>query len=666
MTLRTKSLLIFIAFGIAPMLVLGVVNYLNGARAVERLLREDAEGRASYSARKIEAAVGTGEARLAAWASSPEIRAYLRSPAETAVPSSAAKSARPAPSTIGASPPVVTRSSVPAGVRAAAGNLLLDDQNHFESLTLLDQDGRALFRAEVTRNTDGTGDGQREVHFVTEDIPSSAVRADQRVWAATEANSLRAPVSYEPYGACVRSTFPIFDEGQTRKAAGALVAEIRLGALVEEITEANAGGTPLKAAPHVIALDNPTGRIIYHTGGALGTQPVAVALPAFAGVAARMRARADGASEFYDAPGGDRWLAAFRQVGGLDASVAVARDYTAAAAGVRRAGAISLALPFVAGAAALLLLVWITGRASERIERVAEGAAAIARGDLGQRIDVAASGETKVLAESFNLMSDRLRDHIAREAETKQFESFMRLSAMLTHDLKNSITGLSMLVNNMERQFHRAEFRADAISSLREATDKLRRIVARLNEPVKSLSGEYRRSARETDLVPVINRVVAVNAAPSAALYKIETRLPATLPATVEPERIENVVENLVINALEAMGTEGGRLTIEAGTLEDGHIFLSVADTGRGMSAEFVNSRLFRPFATTKTKGIGLGLFTCREIVETHGGRLEVESQPGVGTRFRVVLPSNLFSTRDRPRHPQKGAVAASRNERGA
>jgi signal transduction histidine kinase len=214
---------------------------------------------------------------------------------------------------------------------------------------------------------------------------------------------------------------------------------------------------------------------------------------------------------------------------------------------------------------------------------------------------------------------------------------------MISHDLKNAIAGLSMLVSNMERQFHREEFRADAIESLREATEKLKRTVSRLSEPAKSMSGEYRLAARPTDLVPIIRRVLAINAEPSRPLYDIEARLPETLIAPVGAERIENVVENLVINALEAMGAKGGRLTVEAGTLEGDLVFISVADTGIGMSEEFIETRLFRPFSTTKNKGIGLGLFTCHEIVEAHGGRLEVESRVGVGTRFRVVLPSRLF-----------------------
>jgi signal transduction histidine kinase len=224
-----------------------------------------------------------------------------------------------------------------------------------------------------------------------------------------------------------------------------------------------------------------------------------------------------------------------------------------------------------------------------------------------------------------------------------------------------------MLVTNMEKQFHREEFRADAIDSLREATEKLKRTVARLSEPAKSLSGEYRIAARPTDLVEVIRRVLDINAEPTRPLYEIETHLPDKLVATVEPERVENVVENLVINALEAMASKGGgKLTVEAGTMPHDLVFFSVSDTGVGMSEEFIKTRLFRPFSTTKNRGIGLGLFTCREIVETHGGRLEVESSPNAGTRFRVVLPSSLFKSGERHRRPEKVTAASSKSRPSA
>nr|MDQ3804175.1 HAMP domain-containing histidine kinase [Acidobacteriota bacterium] len=308
----------------------------------------------------------------------------------------------------------------------------------------------------------------------------------------------------------------------------------------------------------------------------------------------------------------------------------------------------------------------VAGRAARDLRRITLGAQALAAGDLNQRVETEGMGaETRELAEGFNRMSERLRAHITTTSETRQFESFMRLSAMLSHDLKNAIAGLSLLVTNMEKHIHREEFRAEAISSLRHATDKLRRLVARLSEPVKSLSGEYRREARPTDLVAIIRRVLAANVEPHAPLYELEARLPEQLVATVEPDRIENVIENLVINAVEAMGAAGGKLTVEAGDLEDGLVYFSVTDTGVGMDETFLRTRLYRPFATTKTKGIGLGLYTCREVVEAHGGRLEVESRRGVGTRFRVVLPSRLFISGDRRGRPQKGTVSIGTGEPG-
>jgi signal transduction histidine kinase len=88
------------------------------------------------------------------------------------------------------------------------------------------------------------------------------------------------------------------------------------------------------------------------------------------------------------------------------------------------------------------------------------------------------------------------------------------------------------------------------------------------------------------------------------------------------------------------MTDRGGTLTIEAGQTENGTPMFSVSDTGRGMSRTFIDTRLFRPFSTTKKTGIGLGLYTCREVIKASGGSIEVDSVEGAGTTFRVVLPS--------------------------
>ena len=105
----------------------------------------------------------------------------------------------------------------------------------------------------------------------------------------------------------------------------------------------------------------------------------------------------------------------------------------------------------------------------------------------------------------------------------------------------------------------------------------------------------------------------------------------------VDPAQIQSVVTNLVLNATDAVGSRGG-VKVET-SRRDGWIVLSVADNGCGISAEFFRDSLFRPFQTTKKRGIGIGMFQSKAIVEAHRGTIHVESETGKGTTFRVYLP---------------------------
>jgi signal transduction histidine kinase len=307
-------------------------------------------------------------------------------------------------------------------------------------------------------------------------------------------------------------------------------------------------------------------------------------------------------------------------------------------ADARRAGWTGLiaALSLATLSAGLLTRHW--QRKALGIERVSEGVEAIARGQLDHRIELRSSDDLRPLADNLGLMTKQLREQIAREAETRQFQSFVRLSAILTHDLKNAIEALSLTVANMERHFDNKDFRADAMKSVTGATDNLRALVQRLSHSVTTLSGEHKRP-QPVDLVPMLLRVIAMVAEPASGKHEIKIDLPESLFALVDVERMNKVVENLIINGLEAMSNKG-TLSIEAGATSENKPFFSVSDTGEGMSQRFIEDRLFRPFATTKKKGVGLGLYTCREVVLANGGSIAVESREDVGTTFTVVLPS--------------------------
>ena len=121
---------------------------------------------------------------------------------------------------------------------------------------------------------------------------------------------------------------------------------------------------------------------------------------------------------------------------------------------------------------------------------------------------------------------------------------------------------------------------------------------------------------------------------PGVELVKELHPLPKVI---VDPEQFRNVVTNLLLNASEAVGSNG-QIRIETSQRE-AKVLLSVADNGCGMSADFLRDSLFRPFQTTKKRGLGIGMFQSKMIVEAHRGNIEVESQPGKGTKFGVFLP---------------------------
>lgn len=648
MNLRTKLVIVFAALSLLPLAVVCLLQYRAGAGVVESLLRERAADRTERVASGVEQIIEAQQRRLLELGQSEPLRDYAQRRAHAAAaaqaPDAAASSAAPG-----------ADADVPPAVRDRFADYFADGRDYLQAVTYIDRPGTPAFRVKAA---EGGG-----LVFQTSDFVTNEVHYDRHIWEGKEpAEALRSGVTQESYGAALRITAPV-GEAQPlsldNHPPGAVVVEFKLSNVLRDADGAEPAAASAPARRSLLALHNATDKVVYHTNEALRHQSAAGAMPYFAGVAARMKAGESG-SGFYETTEGETQLASFRQVGGLDLSLAASEDYAGAVAPVRRAALWGGALALAAAAAAATLLFFIAARETRGINLVARSASAVAAGDLEQRIEVSHSGETRELAENFNAMTLRLRELIAREAESRQFASFMRISAMVSHDLKNAIAGLSMLVSNMEKQFHREEFRADAIDSLREATEKLKRTVARLSEPAKSLSGEYRLASRPVDLVPIIRRVLATNAEPTRPLNDIEARLPDQLVVTVEPERVENVVENLVINALEAMGARGGRLTVEAGKLDGEYVFFSVADTGVGMTAEFIKTKLYRPFSTTKNKGIGLGLFTVKEVVEAHGGKLEVESSPGAGTRFRVVLPSRLFQSGERRERPWKAAAATT------
>lgn len=596
--MRPKSFLTYFFLCAIPLFLLAGLNYWNGTRTVDSNVSTIAQNDLNAFSGAINELLDENQESILEFAIAPSVRdLIIRTDVGNGVAADVSKL------------PFNTLTSLPK-LSPAFHNLTLYNQSKTPLWTLPDNSGW--------------------IYGLGFNLPAVPL-PDERVWAQ------QGNASFETYPspfATQEFSVAIHDEKGTH-VIGAAVATLHLDSV---FSDASRGlQTKSNQRSMVLVLDR-SGNILFHSDRSLERQPINQALPAFNTISSAMMANQSGV-DHYRSQSGTSYQVAYAPLPRLNATVAVARDQTALLANARTWGIAGFVLAlFIAMTAAFVLERHVRTR-SKGIARVTEDVSAIAKGELNRRIVLQSSDDARGLADNINVVTERLRAQIAREEESRQFESFIRISAMLTHDLKNAIEGLSLTVGNMERHFDNPQFRADALKGLTSATDKLKALVARLSRPLTSLSGEHKRPTK-IDLIPIIQRVLAMTAEPSRGKHAIVTRLPPSLYAFADSVRVEEVIENLVLNALEAMTERGGTLTIEAGQTENGSPTFSVSDTGRGMSRSFIDTRLFRPFSTTKKTGIGLGLYTCREVIKASGGLIDVDSVEGAGTTFRVVLPS--------------------------
>lgn len=213
--------------------------------------------------------------------------------------------------------------------------------------------------------------------------------------------------------------------------------------------------------------------------------------------------------------------------------------------------------------------------------------------------------------------------------DARKFEAFNKMSAFVVHDLKNIVTQLSLMVKNAERHADNPEFQRDMLETASHAVDRMKQLMLQLREGATPADGGC-----GVDLEAVAQRIRKAKAQIGPP---VELRVLAGVTARGHEDRIERVIGHLVQNALDATPAEG-RVWIEIGRA-GGMATVEVGDTGRGMSAEFVRDRLFKPFQTTKQAGMGIGAFESRQYVHELGGDIRVESKENVGTRFFVKLP---------------------------
>jgi len=222
---------------------------------------------------------------------------------------------------------------------------------------------------------------------------------------------------------------------------------------------------------------------------------------------------------------------------------------------------------------------------------------------------------------------------LAAEAllEARKFDSFNRMSAFVVHDLKNLVAQLSLMLKNAQRHRDNPEFQEDMLETVANVEARMRGLMTQLQEK-RSID-----PPRALDL-PALLRAVCESKRGQLPVVEIALEGDGPVEVSAHPQRLERIVGHVVQNALDATPQDGKvTLTLAAGT--DGRANVVVEDNGCGMTAEFVRERLSRPFQTTKSSGMGIGVYETRQYLEEIGGALHYDSEVGRGTRVTIELP---------------------------
>lgn len=213
--------------------------------------------------------------------------------------------------------------------------------------------------------------------------------------------------------------------------------------------------------------------------------------------------------------------------------------------------------------------------------------------------------------------------------DASRFDEFNRRMAFVMHDIKNLASQMSLLAANAQKHADKPEFRADMLVTLRNSSDKLSALLARL--------GRYGAGQAQQIKPFELDHLAKAVCKRFDAVHPVMLTRSDSVSVLGEAEGLEQALVHIVQNAVDASEPEAPiYLNV---TLDRLNGQIEVIDSGSGMSPEFVQSGLFKPFVSSKQDGFGIGAFEAREMIKAMGGRLQVESREGVGSRFSITLP---------------------------
>jgi putative PEP-CTERM system histidine kinase len=262
-------------------------------------------------------------------------------------------------------------------------------------------------------------------------------------------------------------------------------------------------------------------------------------------------------------------------------------------------------------------------------------------GISGSDEDRSAAEDEQFLSSVSNQLGHLILTHKLSEELllAREWDSFNRFASFILHDLKNLATMQGMTLENAKHFGQNPEFISDALSTFRQTTEKMINLIASLSVQ----RGQFSLKQQPVNILQVIANTFDDLKIGQRNGVEVRTAFPPIeklRPVSGDPELLQKAFTNLLLNAIQSLPQGQGALEVVVSNNEKHRrITASIRDTGCGISPERLET-LFRPFKTTKEKGLGIGLCHTRSIIEVHGGQIRIESKVNAGTKVEVELPT--------------------------
>ncbi|MDN4501806.1 PEP-CTERM system histidine kinase PrsK [Alteromonadaceae bacterium BrNp21-10] len=223
-------------------------------------------------------------------------------------------------------------------------------------------------------------------------------------------------------------------------------------------------------------------------------------------------------------------------------------------------------------------------------------------------------------------------------AENAQFAAFSRMSAFVLHDLKNVLAQIDLILCNAEQHKHNPEFIEDTFETLVHTKARMEKMLKQLSDK-KDVTSDH---IRHFSIAALLQEVVEKRCMTSQPIPQLQTEQDCELKQ--DADKLGNVLYHLINNAQQATENNGEIIIATQVHADNNVVEISIEDNGCGMSGEFIQDRLFKPFDTTKgNAGMGIGAYDAKSYVEKIGGQLSVCSKVGEGSRFTLFIPTGMY-----------------------